>query len=70
MWHCNLKSSSLTLFAGAAEIGPKSNQTWERFIFQGCTGEVNALYDGHMQIAKNSLKATGAPSCSGRDVNG
>jgi hypothetical protein len=70
MWHCNLKSSSLTLFAGAAEIGPKSNQTGERFIFQGCTGEVNALYDGHMQIAKNSLKATGASSCSGRDANG
>jgi hypothetical protein len=70
MWHCNLKSSSLMLFASAAEIGPKSNRTGERFIFQGCTGEVNALYDEHMQIAKNSLKATGAPSCFGPDANG
>jgi hypothetical protein len=57
-------------FADAAEIGPKSNQTGERFIFQGCTGELNALYDGPMQIAKNSLKAAGAPICVGRDANG
>jgi hypothetical protein len=57
-------------FADAAEIGPKSNQTGERFIFQGCTGELNALYDQHMQTTENSLKATGAPSYSGRDANG
>jgi hypothetical protein len=57
-------------FADAAQIGPKSNQTGERFIFQGCTGELNALYDGHMQTTKNSLKATGAPPCSGRDADG
>jgi hypothetical protein len=70
MWHRTQESSSLVDFADAAEIGPKSNQTGERFIFQGCTGELKALYDGHMQIAKNSLKATGASSCSGRDANG
>jgi hypothetical protein len=70
MWHCNVESSSLATHADSAEIGPKSNQTGERFIFQGCTGELKALYDGHMQIAKNSLKATGAPSCFGRDANG
>jgi hypothetical protein len=70
MWHCNLKSSSLTPFASAAQIGPKSNPTWERFIFQGCTGQLKALYDADMQIAKKSLKATGAPLCFGRDANG
>jgi hypothetical protein len=70
MWHCNLESSSLTRFASAAEIGPKSNPTGERFIFQGCTGELKALYDGPMQIAENSLKATGAPDCFGRDAHG
>jgi hypothetical protein len=57
-------------FANAAQIGPKSNQTGERFIFQGCTGQSNALYDGHMQITRNQLTATGAPSCFGRDANG
>jgi hypothetical protein len=57
-------------FADAAEIGPKSNQTGERFIFQGCTGELNALYDGLMQIIRNHLTATGAPSCVGPDSNG
>jgi hypothetical protein len=70
MWHCTQKTSSLTHFADAAEIGPKSNQTGERFIFQGCTGELNALYDGHMQIIKNHLTAAGAPSRVGRDSNG
>jgi hypothetical protein len=57
-------------FADAAQIGPKSNQTGERFIFQGCTGELNALYDGLMQIIRNHLTATGAPSCVGPDSNG
>jgi hypothetical protein len=70
MWHCTQESSSLAHLAGAAEIGPKSNQTGERFIFQGCTGELKALYDGPMQIAENSLKATGAPDCFGRDAHG
>jgi hypothetical protein len=70
IWHRTLESSSLVDFADAAEIGPKSNQTGERFIFQGCTGEVNALYDDHMQTTENSLKATGAPPCVGRDANG
>jgi hypothetical protein len=70
MWHCTQKSSSLVDFADAAEIGPKSNQTGERFIFQGCTAELKALYDEHMQTTENSLKATGAPPCSGRDANG
>jgi hypothetical protein len=70
MWHRTQKSSSLTDFADAAEIGPKSNQTGERFIFQGCTGELNALYDGHMQIIRNHVTAAGAPSCVGRDSDG
>jgi hypothetical protein len=70
MWHRTLESSSLVDFADAAEIGPKSNQTGERFIFQGCTGELNALYDGLMQIIRNHLTATGAPSCVGPDSNG
>ena len=70
MWHRTQESSSLIDFADAAEIGPKSNQTGERFIFQGCTGELNALYDGPMQTTENSLKATGAPLCSGRHANG
>jgi hypothetical protein len=70
MWHCTQESSSLAHLAGAAEIGPKSNQTGERFIFQGCTGELKALYDGHMQIPENFLRATGAPRWSGRDANG
>jgi hypothetical protein len=70
MWHRTQESSSLVDFADAAEIGPKSNQTGERFIFQGCTGELNALYDGHMQIIRNHLTAAGAPSCVGRDSDG
>jgi hypothetical protein len=70
MWHRTLESSSLARFADAAEIGPKSNQTGERFIFQGCTGELNDLYDGHMQIIRNHLTAAGAPSCVGRDSDG
>ncbi|MBT1510214.1 hypothetical protein KIP88_06840 [Bradyrhizobium sp. SRL28] len=70
MWHRTLESSSLVDFADAAEIGPKSNQTGERFIFQGCTGELNALYDGHMQIIRNHLTAAGAPSCVGRGSDG
>jgi hypothetical protein len=70
MWHRTQESSSLVDFADAAEIGPKSNQTGERFIFQGCTGQLNALYDGHMQIIRNHLTAAGAPSCVGRDSNG
>jgi hypothetical protein len=70
MWHCTQKSSSLVDFADAAEIGPKSNQTGERFIFQGCTGELNALYDGPMQTIRNDLRAAGAPSCVGRDSDG
>jgi hypothetical protein len=70
MWHCTQESSSLLGFADAAEMGPKSNRTGERFIFQGCTGELKALYDEPMQIAENTLKATAAPPCSGRDVDG
>jgi hypothetical protein len=70
MWHCTQKSSSLVRFADAAQIGPKSNQTGERFIFQGCTAELKALYDGHMQIIRNHLTAAGAPSCVGRDSDG
>jgi hypothetical protein len=69
MWHRTQESSSLVDFADAAQIGPKSSQTGERFIFQGCTGQSNPLYDGHMQTTENSLKATSAPSCSGRDAN-
>jgi hypothetical protein len=57
-------------FADAAEIGPKSNQTGERFIFQGCTGELNALYDGLMQIIGNHLTAAVAPPRCGRDSDG
>jgi hypothetical protein len=70
MWHCTQKSSSLVDFADAAEIGPNSNQTGERFIFQGCTGKLNALYDGRMQIIRDHLTAAGAPVCVGRDSNG
>jgi hypothetical protein len=70
MWHCTQESSSLLSFADAAEMGPKSNRTGERFIFQGCTGELKALYDGPMQIAENTLKATAAPLCPGRDADG
>jgi hypothetical protein len=70
MWHCTQESSSLTHFADAAKIGPKSNQTGERFIFQGCTGELNALYDEPMQIITNHLTAVAAPSRVGRDSDG
>jgi hypothetical protein len=70
MWHRTQETSSLPHFADAAEIGPKSNQTGERFIFQGCTGGLNDLYDGHMQIIRNHLTAAGAPSCVGRDSDG
>jgi hypothetical protein len=70
MWHRTQKTSSLAPFAAAAEMSPKSNQTGERFIFQGCTGELNDLYDGHMQIIRNHLTAAGTPSCVGRDSDG
>jgi hypothetical protein len=70
MWHCTQESSSLPGCADAAEMGPKSNQTGERFIFQGCTAELNALYDGPMQITANHLTAAAAPACPGRDSDG
>jgi len=70
MWHCTQESSSLLGFADAAEMGPKPNQTGERFIFQGCTGELNALYDGRMHITANHLTVAAAPPCFGRDSDG
>jgi hypothetical protein len=70
MWHRTQETSSLAPFAAAAQIGPKSNQTGERFIFQGCTGELKALYDGHMQIIGNHLTAAGTPSSVRRDSDG
>jgi hypothetical protein len=70
MWHCNYETSSPVAFARAAEIGPKSHPTGERFIFQGCIRQLNALYDGQMLIAEKSLRAARAPFCFERRADG